>query len=173
MTQTGRPGDYDRVEVDRLAPRDEDESYFTDQGQPGMERQADEQDWMAAMGATQLIFVSLLGASVIVGLLVAVSGGGLIFLILAILALIIAGGLVTAFVMKSTAQVEKPSPETVACLEGEGVRDPEAAVNERVYALPEDEQYGADSESLLDEPARDQQTKVTPSNESRPVGPDG
>ncbi len=172
MTQTGRPGDYDRVEVDRLAPRAEDESYFTDQGQPAMERQADEQDWMAAMGGTQLIFVSLLGAFVIVGLLVAVSGGGLIFLILAILALIIAGGLVTVFVMKSTAQVEKPSPETVARLEGEG-RDPEAAVNERIYALPEDEQYGADSESLLDEPARDQQTKVTPSNESRPVGPDG
>jgi Na+-transporting methylmalonyl-CoA/oxaloacetate decarboxylase gamma subunit len=173
MTQTGRPGDYDRVEVDRLAPRDEDEGYFTDQGQPAVERQSDDQDWFAAMGASRLIFVSLLGAFVIVGLLVAVSGGGLIFLVLAILALIIAGGLVTAFVMKITAQVEKPSPETVARLEGEGVRDPEAAVNDHIYALPEDEQDGADPESALDEPAREQQHKVTPSNESRPVGPDG
>ncbi len=172
MTQTGRPSDADRVEVDRLAPRDEDEYYATREGQPAGERRSGDEDWFAAMGASRLIFVCLLGSMVIVGLLVAVSGGGLIFLAIALLSLLIAGGIVTAFVMKATTQVEKPSAETVARLEGEGVRDPEAALNERFDALPEDEQDGVDPESELDEPAREQQDKVTPSNQSRPVGPD-
>jgi hypothetical protein len=172
MTQTGRPSDSDRVEADRLAPREEDEHYVTGEGQPVAERQSDDQDWFAAMGASRLIFVSLLGSLVIVGLLVAVAGGELIFLAIAVLALVIAGGIVTMFVMSATTQVEKPSAETVARLEGEGVRDPEASLNERIDALPEEEQDGVDPESELDEPASEQKDKVTPSSESRPVGPD-
>ncbi len=172
MTQTGRPSDPDRLEVDRLAPRDEDEDYVTGEGYPSDERRSDDQDWFAAMGAIRLIFVSLLGAIVIVGLLVAVGGGGWIFLIVAVVAMLLAGGIITALVLKTTTQVEKASPETVARLEHEGVRDPEASLNERVDALPEDEQDGVDPESALDEPAREQKDKVTPSSESQPVGPD-
>jgi len=171
MTQTGRSSDSDRVEVDRLAPREEDQGDSTGEGQSAAESRSDDQGWFAAMGANRLILVSLLGAVVTIGLLLAVTGGGLILLVVAVLALLVVIGLVTAFVLKLTTE-EKPSVETVARLEAEGVHDPESALNERIDALPEDDQDGVDPESELDEPAREQKGKVTPSSESRPVGPD-
>jgi len=108
MTQTGRPSDFDRVEVDRLAPRDEDEGYVTGEGWPATERRFDDHDLFEAMGAARLVLVSLLGALVIVGLLLAVAGAGLIFLAIAVVALVIAGGIVTAFVRKTTSSESRP-----------------------------------------------------------------
>lgn len=118
----------------------------------------------------------------IVLLVVAVAGGGWVFVVLAALVLIAAIVAVAAMLLQATTEVEKPSAEEVARLEAEGVRDPEHALNEAIEAEPEDAQGEPDDRAALEDRAEaqepvertsEQKGKITPSSSaSRPVGPD-
>lgn len=183
MAETGKPLSDERPEADRRALRDEDDGYLLDEAERRGERHSTDQRWWASLGASRFLLV-IAGAGLgIVLLIVGVSGGGWVFLVLAVLALLASIAAVVAMVLQATTEVEKPSAEEVADLEAQGVRDPERALNEEVAAEPEGEQGEPDDRAALDERAEDedpvertseQKGKITPSSSSsRPVGPDG
>lgn len=181
MAETGKPLSDERPEAERRALRDEDDGYLLEDAERRGERRSSDQGWWASLGAARFALVFAGAGLGIVLLIVAVSGGGWVFLVLAVLVLLASIAAVTAMVLKATTEVEKPSADEVADLEAEGVRDPEGVLNEEVAAEPEREQGESDDRTALDERAEDrepvertseQKGKVTPSSSaSRPVGP--
>jgi len=120
----------DRPEFQRRAPRDEREAY--DVAADGPRRPGD-RTWVASLGAAgYLMFVA--GAALVIVILVAAVGndGGWVLPAIAVLALLTGLAAVATFLLKRTAEVEKPSADEVADLEAQGVRNPEKALNDRL-----------------------------------------
>lgn len=180
MAQRTESDASEGLEVDRLASREETEPRADGVGQAGR-RGAGSGGWRASFGSTGLLLLIVGAVLGIVAIILLLGGGSYWWLPLAFAVLLAAFGGVVYFLLDRTTEVEKPSAETVARLEEEGVRDPERAVNERVDAAPEDEQGEADAQDALDrraegqprdELAEEQKGKITPSSSaSRPVGP--
>ena len=140
MPRTGHTVPRERSEIDRRAARDEDDAYTTDQSASvAGTRRAGDQTWAASLGAAGYLIGVTGGALVITLLVVALGAGGWIVTALAVVVLLGALAALAAFLIRRTAEVEKPSAERVADLEAEGVRDPEKAVNERLDHEHQDE----------------------------------
>ncbi len=162
MTPSGGSDGPERLETDRLASRadEEDPQVGRAASSSRTERGAEAQGWLAALGAARFVLGALVAAAAIVGGVVLLSAAKWWALAVVVVVLLGAVGLGVWLTLRSTTEVEKPAPETVARLEEEGVADPERKANEHVEAVEEDEHAG------------EQQGKVTPSSSaSRPVGP--
>jgi uncharacterized integral membrane protein len=150
--RTGSGAD-ERLEVDRMASRDEEEGQVVEAAARARPRRSGEaQSWLAAMGASRFLLALVVVAVAIVGSVILVGAGHWWALPIAVVVLLASFGLGAFMTLKATTEVEKPAPETVARLEEEGVPDPEGAANERVGE-------------------EEQKAEVTPSPSSRPVGP--
>lgn len=183
MTPSRGPDGPERLETDRLASRADEEDAQVGRAAAGSRtgRGGEAQGWLAAFGAARFVLAAVVVAAAVVGAVVLLSAGKWWALAIVVVVLLGGLGLGVALALRATTQVEKPSAETVARLDEEGVSDPEGAINERVDAAPEDEQGEADAEAALDrraveqpagERAEEQKGKVTPSSSaSRPVGP--
>ena len=110
-----------------------------------------------------LIAISLFVA-LIVGAVIALITGSWWFLLIALVLHGVGTLVVVTTALSLASEVEHPDPRTVAALEEHGVADPDAALNQAVAAAAEDSDDDAAAQ------ARDQQTAITPSPDSRPTG---
>ena len=125
----------------------------------------------------QLMFAIVGGAAIVVGAMVSLWLGSWLFTVLALLVHFAVTLVVGYVVLRVTAEVEKPGPQTVARLQAHGVDDPEAKLNRAVQA-----HAGGDGDRVreafeIDAEERDgaaeQQLSITPSSEETElVGPD-
>lgn len=144
----------------------------------------------APFAQSRFTVVVALCAAVVWGIAIATSSGSWVVLPIAVLAFVGLGLLVARVTLRTSTQVERPAPETMARLEREGVADPERALNEQLRAMdPEpgaegraDEDQSAVSELLrpgdrartggaAERPAaaaQQQQAAWTPSSETSP-----
>jgi hypothetical protein len=160
MAEPDRSPPRENLEVDARASREEEEGRVSEAAALAARRRAGDaarkrtgsQSWLASLGAARFVLAALIAAGAIVGCVVLLGAGSwwaLPLVVLVLVGALASGALLT---LRATTEVEKPAPETVARLEEEGVRDPEADVNERSDVAPQDER------------------EMTPSPDSRPVG---
>jgi len=117
------------------------------------------------------------GAAIVVGAILSLALGSWLFTVLALLVHGVATLMVGYVALRVTAEVDKPSPVTVARLQAEGVDDPESKLNRAIEAHEGTEDNRVRREFEVDaEEARTgaaaQQISITPSSEPTDlVGP--
>src|SRR5918994_3761042 len=105
---------------------------------------------------SRLMFVVFAAAGVLVAAVVALVLESWIVLIVLLMLHAIATAIVVTTTLRTTGNMEKPAPTTVAMLEDEGVDDPEGALNRLVDQVAEADEHGRAAEIA------DERRSVTP-----------
>jgi hypothetical protein len=134
---------------------------------------------VAKILAGRFLLATVVGAAVVIGALLAVTGGSWILFGVAIGVLLAALGAMVLLALQTSTEAEHPRPEAVARLEAEGVANPEQELNDRLQEYASSEPRRPLRRTLAkgdhrrtrrpeDDPARafeEQQTGVTPSSD--------
>jgi type IV secretory pathway TrbD component len=110
----------------------------------------------AALSQSRLLIGATFCLALIVGAVAALASGQWWWIIVALLLHAVGTTVVVATTLRMTADVESPDPRAAAALEEQGIRDPDAALNEAVRVTAD----ATDDDEA--ERVRDQQRSVTP-----------